>query len=118
MTGLKKKRDFSEVFEGDLKECIDNCILKSISPSIFIDIMILNGREILDGSIDWRSMKFTSKDKPRGKNSFIAIYIDNAFVDNYILEKRDAYENRINQSTNHPEDIIEPAKKESYMGYN
>jgi hypothetical protein len=106
--------DFSEVFEGDLKECIENCVSKAISPNIFIDIMIINGKQVLDGHTEWRSMKFTSYDKPIGKESFIAIYIDNSFVDNYLLEKREAYEDRVNQSTKHPDDIIEVAKKESY----
>ena len=90
--------DLSELLEGDIGNCIKDCLRKSISPAIFCDLIFYNGGEYINGSIDWETLTFTSSNPVRALGTFIGVYVDNDFVSNYILRDNRLYESRIKES--------------------
>lgn len=91
--------DLSELFEGDINNCILDCISKGISPSIFCDIMFYNSGEYITGIINWETFKFESDNIVKSKGTYIGIYVDNDFVADYLLHSSNAYNNRISKSS-------------------
>lgn len=89
------------LMERELGETIHHCISTGISPSIFCDILVLNGGEHAFGTIDWSTLQFTTKNPVRSPNSYIAIYLDIQFINDYINCSRDSKENRL-QNTQDP----------------
>ena len=89
------------LMERELGETIHHCISTGISPSIFCDILVVNGGEHAFGSIDWGNLVFTTNNPIRSPNSYIAIYLDMQFINDYIACNRDAKENRL-QTTQDP----------------
>ena len=89
--------DMKELLEGDVGDCIADCISKGISPSIFCDFIFYNGGEYVYGNIDWSSMIFKSEHIVRSPATFIGLYTDNNYVSNYILHK-DGHTERIQKS--------------------
>lgn len=89
------------LMEGDLGMTIQHCLETGISPSIFCDIFIINGGEHPYGDIDWDTGVYTSKSPVRSANSYIALYIDMQFINDYISSTRDATKNRL-QDTQDP----------------
>lgn len=100
--GKKLQIDFSELLnQGDIGEAIHDCINQGISPSIFCDFIIVNGGDKMDGNIDWNTMQFTSTNPAKGLGSYIGIYVDMEYVNNYIACERTEVQNRI-QHTKDP----------------
>ena len=65
--------EFAELLEGDVGECIKDCLQKGISPSIFCDMIFYNGGEYIQGKFDFIvSNKFLSK----GLFNFLKILIN------------------------------------------
>lgn len=89
--------DVHELLEGDIGSCIEDCINKGISPSIFCDLIFYNGGEYINGSFDWETLTFKSTNPVRSAGTYIGVYIDNDYVSNYILEKT-GYEDRLKKS--------------------
>lgn len=89
--------DISELLQGDIGDCIKDCLYKGISPSIFCDTIFYNGGEYIDGVFDWSDLKFVSNNPVRSAGTFIGIYIDNDYLSNYILEKS-GYDDRLKKS--------------------
>lgn len=89
--------------ERELGETIRHCLATGISPSIFVDAMVINGGEFISGKMNWSNYHFESDRDARSPNSFIAIYIDLMFVNEYISTVRDAKDNRL-QHTKDPND--------------
>lgn len=91
--------DFKDLLsEGDIGKCIEDCLSKGISPSIFCDMILYNGCDYVDGSIDWETKVFTSKHTVRFIGTFIGIYIDSEFVNNFIVREQDQESDRIKVS--------------------
>lgn len=78
--------DLSDLMEGDIGRCIEDCINKSISPAIFCEFIFYNGGKYITGKIDWNTMIFKSDSPVRSLGTYIGVYIDNNFVNNYITE--------------------------------
>ena len=76
--------DMNELIEGDMGECITDCLNKSISPAIFCEFVFYNGGEYIHGTMDWEKRIFTSSNPVRSLATYIGIYMDNNFVNNYI----------------------------------
>lgn len=87
--------DLSDLMEGDIGRCIKDCINKSISPAIFCEFIFYNGGKYITGKIDWNTMIFTSDNPVRSLGTYIGIYVDNTFVNNYITE---SINNRLDSS--------------------
>lgn len=90
--------DMSELVEGDIGACIKDCINKSISPSIFCEFIFYNGGEYIHGKMDWENYKFTSSNPVRSLATYIGIYVNNDFVNNYIMRGNDRDTSRITES--------------------
>ena len=89
--------DFSELLEGDIGECIKDCISKGISPLIFCDITFHNGGEYIYGNFNWEKLSFDSEMVVRSPGTYISIYIDNNYLSDYVLTKN-GKDNRIQKS--------------------
>lgn len=87
--------DFSELFENELKVYIDDCLRQGISPSIFCDIIMVNGGERVIGKMNWESRVFTSSAPVRSNGTFIGLYLDMEYMNNYLICTTDANKNRI-----------------------
>ena len=92
------KIDFSELFEAELKEYIQSCIYQGMSPFIFCDIIMVNGGEHLVGSMDWQTMTFTSKYPVRSLGTYIGVYLDMEYINNYLICTRESDKNRLQET--------------------
>lgn len=90
--------DIKELLQGDVGECIKDCIEKGISPSIFCDFIFYNGGEYIDGKFNWDELIFTSSDIVRATGTYIGVYVDNNYLSDYIASHSGGYENRIQKS--------------------
>lgn len=86
------KIDFSELLEGDIGECIKDCLSKGVSPAIFCDLIFFNGGEYIYGKFNWESLTFTSNNPVRAIGTFIGVYIDNDYLSDFILSKNSTEE--------------------------
>lgn len=91
------KVDMSELLQGDIGDCIKDCLMKGISPSIFCDFAFYNGNGYIDGNMDWSNLMFTSNDPVRTGGTYIGVYVDKDYVANYITSKS-GMDNRIQKS--------------------
>ena len=107
---------FSELFEGDLKSYIQECIYQGMSPAIFCDIIMINGGEHPEGKMNWETMTFVSDHPVRNIGTFIGVYLDMEYINNYILCTRDGLDNRM-QLTQHPDSYyLKPIKSKDGTG--
>ena len=90
--------DLAELLDGDVGDCIADCLSKSISPSIFCELIFYNGGEYINGKMDWESLTFTSTNPVRSLGTYIGVYVDNNFVADYLLKDNKRYETRVNES--------------------
>ena len=93
--------DCSELVEGDVGEIIKDCLSQGLSPSIFFDICIINGGELVKGVMDWDSLKFKSNNPVRSLASFIGIYLDMNYINTALANKREFEKDRVTLSK-HP----------------
>jgi hypothetical protein len=100
--------DFSGLFEGDLKDYINDCIAQGMSPAIFCDIIMVNGAEKVIGKMDWESLTFTSIHPVRNRGTFIGVYLDMEYMNNYILCTKDGNKNRLQHTKSKETSYIEP----------
>ena len=96
--GFPLEVDFSELLEGDMGDCIKDCLRKGISPSIFCDFIFYNGGDYIYGKFDWESLKFISNTPIRATGTFIGVYIDNDYLNDYILTKKTDISERVSKS--------------------
>ena len=96
--GLPLEVDFSELLEGDMGDCIKDCLGKGVSPSIFCDFVFYNGGEYIYGKFDWESLKFTSNIPVRATGTFIGVYLDNDYLNDYVLSKKTETSERVSKS--------------------
>lgn len=89
--------ELRELLEGDIGECIVDCLQKAISPGIFLDLKFYNRGEYIHGHMDWESLTFKSDTLEMSRGTFIGVYVDNDFVSDFIL-KKSGYNNRIQKS--------------------
>ena len=87
--------------EGELGETIRHCLATGVSPSIFCDILVINGGEHPVGQMDWPNLVYQTTTPVRSTNSYIVLYIDMMFINDYMITNRDATENRL-QPTQDP----------------
>ena len=90
--------DLSELLEGDIGACIEDCLSKSISPAIFCDLIFYNNGEYVNGNMDWKTLTFTSTNPVRGLGTYIGVYVDNDFIADYILKENNGYKSRLTES--------------------
>lgn len=90
--------NLTELLEGDIGNCIADCLSKSISPAIFCELIFYNGGEYVNGKMDWETLTFTSTNPIRSLGTYIGVYVDNNFVADYLLKDNKRYETRINES--------------------
>lgn len=90
--------DLTELLEGDVGDCIVDCLSKSISPAIFCELIFYNGGEYVNGKMDWETLTFTSTNPVRSLGTYIGVYVDNNFVADYLLKDNKRYETRVNAS--------------------
>ena len=90
--------------EGELGETIRHCLATGVSPSIFCDILVINGGEHPIGQMDWPNLVYQTTTPVRSTNSYIVLYIDMMFINDYMITNRDATENRL-QPTQDPETL-------------
>lgn len=79
--------EFEELLEGDIGDCIKDCLSKGISPAIFCDLIFYNGGEYITGKFDWERLTFDSTTPARSAGTYIGIYVDNNYVSNFITDK-------------------------------
>jgi hypothetical protein len=104
--------DCSELIEGDVGEIINDTIAQGLSPSIFFDMCVVNGGEVVKGNMNWESLTFTSLYPVRSLASFIGIYLDSNYVTTMLANKRGFAEDRVTLSK-HPESRENHQKKEN-----
>lgn len=90
--------NLAELLEGDIGNCIIDCLSKNISPAIFCELIFYNGGEYVNGKMDWETLTFTSTNPIRSLGTYIGVYVDNDFVANYILKDNERYTSRVNES--------------------
>jgi len=90
--------DFSELLEGDIGECIADCLSKGVSPAIFCDLIFFNGGEYITGKFDWETLTFKSNTPIRNTGTFIGVYVDGDYINDYVITKTSANKNRISES--------------------
>ena len=96
--------EFSDLLEGEIGECIKDCLKKGLSPAIFCDLLFYNGGEYLNGTFDWETLTFTSTDRVRSSGTYIGVYCDKDYINDYILMKNNGYENRLQTSAKKEEE--------------
>jgi len=104
--------DFSQLFEGELKEYIQTCIYQGMSPSIFCDIIMVNGGEHPVGKMDWNTMTFISNIPVRALGTYIGVYLDMEYINNYIIDTRDGNKNRMQSTKDEDSDYFKTQQRE------
>ena len=99
--GVWVEIDASELVEGDVGEVIKMCLCDGLSPSIFFDMLVVNGGEVVKGYMDWERMTFTSYYPVRSLASYIGIYLDMNYVHTMLANKRGFEKDRVTESK-HP----------------
>lgn len=87
--------EFAPLLEKDVGDCIKQCLEEGVSPAIFCDVVFYNCAEYVAGKMDWENLKFTSYNPVRNIGTFIGIYVDKAYLNNYIMQKNDSMSNRL-----------------------
>lgn len=104
--------DLTDLFtDGDLGSTVEHCIKQGISPSIFCDIFVINGGEHPHGTMDWSTFVYSTESPVRSPNSYIAIYIDMMYINNYIAQNRDAKDNRLQHTQDPATQYIDQEQK-------
>ena len=93
--------DIHELVEGDVGEVIKMCLCDGLSPSLFFDMLIINGGEVVKGIMDWEKMTFTSHYPVRSLASYIGIYLDINYINTMLANKRGFEKDRVTESK-HP----------------
>lgn len=96
--GQVLKIELEELLEGDIGDCIKDCLSKSISPAICCELVFYNGGEYISGNMDWETLTFTSNYPVRSLGTYIGVYVDNDFVSDYLLSENKRYDERLNKS--------------------
>lgn len=90
--------EFSDLLEGEIGECIKDCLSKGLSPAIFCDILFYNGGELVNGKFNWETLSFKSTDRVRSVATYIGVYCDKEFLNDFIIFKNNADKNRLQSS--------------------
>ena len=90
--------EFSDLLEGEIGECIKDCLNKGLSPAIFCDILFYNGGELVNGKFNWETLTFKSTDRVRSVATYIGVYCDKEFLNDFIISKNNADKNRLQSS--------------------
>lgn len=87
--------DFNELFEGTLLTVIKETIKVNTSPSIFLDISLINNGHNLKYTIDWSTLILTVSEPVDSIDTFIGIYCDMAYMNDKLNLLNGAQDNRI-----------------------
>ena len=93
--------DCRELIEGEVGEIIQDCLEQGLSPSIFYDICVINGGELVKGEMNWDTLTFTSYNPVRTLASYVGIYLDTDYINTALANKRKFNEDRVTESR-HP----------------
>lgn len=89
--------DFSELLQGDIGDCIKDSLSKGLSPALFCEFKLYNGGQYIRGNMDWETLFFRSNDRVRTPGTYIGVYVDMDYVNDFILHKS-GYKERLQQS--------------------
>lgn len=89
--------EIAELLEGDIGDCIKDCLDKGLSPGIFCDFIFYNGGEYMHGKFDWENLCFNGESLARTLGTYIGVYIDSDYLSDFVLSKT-GYTNRIDNS--------------------
>lgn len=74
--------NFKDLIQGELARIIEYTYSVALSPSLFMDFIILNNGEFMDYDIDWSTNSLTLKEKTSYPGFSIGIYVDLGYVNN------------------------------------
>lgn len=100
--------DFKELFEGDLAEYLQQCMIQGMSPAIFCDIIMVNSGEKVVGRMNWDTLVFTSIHPVRASGTYIGVYLDMEYINNYIICTKDGDKNRLQHTQSAKTDYKRP----------
>ena len=89
--------DFSNLFEGDLKEVIKHSIDTGVSPDMWISFVLVNNGKLIKYNMDWPTMQLTTYTEVTGANTSIGIYVDQNYFNEMILYLSKGKNNRIDK---------------------
>lgn len=92
--------DFKELFEGDMARAIDQCIKSSISPAIFLEIVLINDSCKIRYKMDWENQILETKEPVKNNISFIGLYCDSDFMYNILSIIDETSKNKITSAKN------------------
>lgn len=93
--------DCSELIEGEIGSVIKDTLDSGLSPAVFVDMIVINGGEIVKGSMNWETLTFTSINPVKTLSSFVGLYIDMNYVNTQIANRRGFAQDRVTESK-HP----------------
>lgn len=96
--------DFSNLFEGDLKEVIQHSIDTGVSPDMWISFVLVNDGKLIKYNMDWPTMTLNTYTEVTGPNTSIGIYVDQNYLNEMILYLSQGKNNRIAPEHNLKED--------------
>lgn len=67
----------------------------ALSSSVCIDFLIINGGRFIDYEMDWETMLLRTKEPVKEDLSYIAIYVDTDYVNNFLINNENAMNNRV-----------------------
>lgn len=90
------KIDFTPFLtEGELGEVIKYNLSMGISPSLFLEIKIINDKNLMSGKIDWDTMQYISNDEITHKTTYIGFYVDTRYQNEILAKLHSDYGSRI-----------------------
>ena len=95
--GKKLTIDFSNLFEGDLKEVIQHSIDTGVSPDMWISFVLVNNGKLIKYNMDWPTMRLTTNTEVTSLNTSIGIYVDQNYLNEMILYLSKGKNNRIDK---------------------
>lgn len=94
--------DINGFFSDDIDDIIKEDISMMISPSIFLDFMLINDGHHLNYTVDWPNMIIHINEKVYSPYTHIAIYGDLGYINDKRTSKMEADTNRISDETYKP----------------
>ncbi len=93
--GKKLSIDFSNLFEGDLKEVINHSINTGVSPDMWISFVLVNNGSLIKYNMDWEKMELNTFTEVEKSYTSIGIYVDQNYLNEMILYLSKGKDNRI-----------------------
>lgn len=109
--GQKLTIDFTDLFKGEMADFVQEMIHQNISPAIFCDMILINNAQVITGKMDWETLTFTSNYPVESAGTFIGVYLDMEYLNNYRICKTGANKERITPTEKEYTDYSNKATK-------